>query len=127
MEIPKHILRHRFANRPIKAEILLIEDLDSLRDAYEAYLGSEYRYTSAVSAAQAISLLETGEYDKVVCDYYLTRGSLGTEVLGWITENQPHVLDKFAFVCVRCPEVEGLGVPVIDKGDGPALKAWVSG
>jgi ActR/RegA family two-component response regulator len=96
-------------------EILIIEDNFGLRESYKRALQRHgFVCATATTARQAIDLLNSVEFDHVICDFQLDQGT-GGDVHDWLKENRPDQLEKFTFVCGFTSDVAAYGLPVIAK------------
>ena len=97
-------------------EILIIEDVKGIRDTYKRNLrhDGEFIFAEAATAATAIMLLSSANFDHVICDYNLDQGT-GRDVFYWIKENRPEQLKKFTFVCGMTSDVADLDATVLWK------------
>ena len=70
------------------ADILIVDDDDTLRENLRDLFEAEHRCRVAATAEQAISWLETETYDVIVTDISMP-GLSGIDLLGFIRQHQP--------------------------------------
>jgi DNA-binding NtrC family response regulator len=79
--------------------ILLIEDEPSIMALVSATLErSGYEVACIESGAEALRLLEKGEYLGVVSDMRTPGGVDGAQVHTWISEHRPDLIDKVVII-----------------------------
>jgi len=102
--------------------LLVIEDersvLDFIRLALERH---GYSCRTANSAAQGISMLQSGSFTGVISDMRTPGGANGADVHAWIVAHRPELKDRMLFVTGDTVNEETLkaltntGVPYIEK------------
>ncbi|HLJ26008.1 MAG TPA: response regulator [Candidatus Angelobacter sp.] len=102
--------------------LLLIEDersvMDFIRTALERH---GYSCRTASSAAQGITMLESGSFNGVISDMRTPGGASGADVYAWITRNRPELKERMLFITGDTVNEETLralnhtGVPYIEK------------
>ncbi len=107
---------------PETLPLLLIEDersvMDFIRTALERH---GYSCRTASSAAQGITMLESGSFNGVISDMRTPGGASGADVHAWITRNRPELKDRMLFITGDTVNEETLralnhtGVPYIEK------------
>ena len=79
--------------------ILLIEDEPAVMAYVSATLErSGYRVVCAHSGAEAIELLEAGDFTGVVSDMVTPGGVNGADVHAWIAVHRPHLANRLVFI-----------------------------
>lgn len=79
--------------------ILLIEDEPAVMAYVSATLErSGYRVVCAHSGAEAIELLEAGDFTGVVSDMVTPGGVNGADVHAWIVVHRPHLANRLVFI-----------------------------
>lgn len=73
---------------PHRPRLLVVEDDDDLRPCIARALESNIDVACAKDEDEALSILETGEFDAVLTDYELKLG-LGTELLERVSVRRP--------------------------------------
>jgi CheY-like chemotaxis protein len=81
--------------------VLLLEDEKHLQKAtarliQHTFGPGEVTIDVTDTAPGAIELLQQNSYDFTLSDYSVTRGT-GGDVLLWIQDNQPHMVERFVF------------------------------
>jgi len=107
---------------PQPLPLLVIEDersvVDFIRMALERH---GYSCRTANSAAQGITMLESGSYNGVISDMRTPGGASGADVHAWITRNRPELKERMLFITGDTVNEETLktlnhtGVPYIEK------------
>lgn len=107
---------------PETLPLLLIEDersvMDFIRTALERH---GYSCRTANSAAQGITMLESGSFNGVISDMRTPGGASGADVHAWITRNRPELKERMLFITGDTVNEETLralnhtGVPYIEK------------
>lgn len=102
--------------------LLVIEDersvLDFIRLALERH---GYSCRTANSAAQGISMLQSGSFTGVISDMRTPGGANGADVHAWIVAHRPELKERMLFVTGDTVNEETLkaltntGVPYIEK------------
>jgi len=79
--------------------VLIVEDeellLGFLKTALER---GGFKIVGAGSAAEALELLEHGEFAVVVSDLCMPGGMGGAEIFDWVRENRPELASSFLFI-----------------------------
>lgn len=76
----------------IAKTILLVDDDEKLLRSFERHFGdSEFEVLTAISAAEALVLLNHAHVDAIVSDNQMT-GTNGTRLLATVSKKYPHVL-----------------------------------
>jgi DNA-binding NtrC family response regulator len=107
---------------PQPLPLLVIEDERSVMDFIRMALERHgYSCRSATSAAQGITMLESGSYNGVISDMRTPGGASGADVHAWITRNRPELKERMLFITGDTVNEETLktlshtGVPYIEK------------
>jgi DNA-binding NtrC family response regulator len=107
---------------PQPLPLLVIEDERSVMDFIRMALERHgYSCRSATSAAQGITMLESGSYNGVISDMRTPGGASGADVHAWITRNRPELKERLLFITGDTVNEETLktlshtGVPYIEK------------
>jgi len=96
-------------------KILMVEDDPIQLDYYCEVLSDDFNVLTATTIAEAIRLLDSGQFNAVGCDYRLNDGS-GLEVLSWISAHEPELLDKTVLISGDAtPQINGLNVQCLQK------------
>jgi len=92
--------------------------MDFIRTALERH---GYSCRTASSAAQGITMLESGSFNGVISDMRTPGGASGADVYAWITRNRPELKERMLFITGDTVNEETLralnhtGVPYIEK------------
>jgi DNA-binding NtrC family response regulator len=87
------------AIQPSNLPVLLIEDEPSIMALVSATLERNgYDVVCIESGAEALRLLETGQYLGVVSDMRTPGGVDGAQVHTWITANRPDLVNKIVII-----------------------------
>jgi CheY-like chemotaxis protein len=87
------------ATTPGKLPVLIIEDEPSVMSFVKAALErAGYGVTTAHSGAEALPILENGEFLGVVSDMRTPGGIDGADVHAWLSENRPNLVSKLIFI-----------------------------
>jgi DNA-binding NtrC family response regulator len=87
------------AIRPTTLPVLLIEDEPSIMALVSATLERNgYEVVCIESGAEALHLLEKGQYLGVVSDMRTPGGVDGAQVHTWISANRPDLVDKVVII-----------------------------
>jgi CheY-like chemotaxis protein len=79
--------------------LLLIEDEPAVMALVHAVLeGHGYKVVSTESGADALRLLETGNFHGVVSDMRTPGGVDGSQVYAWIATNRPELASRVVFI-----------------------------
>ena len=82
--------------------ILVVEDeeilLAFLKTALER---GGLKVAAAASAAEALKLLEHGEFSAIVSDLRMPGGPGGAEIFDWVNQNRPALSSRFLFITVN--------------------------
>ncbi len=104
------------------APVLLIEDEPAVMAYVCAALErSGYQVVTAPSGAEALRLLETGEYQGVVSDMRTPGGVDGAQVHAWIATHRPELAKKVVFITGDIANEETVatlqktGAPCVEK------------
>lgn len=82
-----------------KLPVLLIEDEPAVMTFVKAALErAGYRVVTAASGAEALPLLEHGDYKGIVSDMRTPGGVDGADVHAWLATNRPQLLSKLIFI-----------------------------
>lgn len=107
---------------PQHLPLLVIEDERSVMDFIRIALERHgYSCRTASSAAQGITMLETGNFNGVISDMRTPGGASGADVHAWISRNRPELKDRMLFITGDTVNEETLralnhtGVPYIEK------------
>ncbi len=102
--------------------LLVIEDERSVMDFIRIALERHgYSCRTASSAAQGITMLESGSYNGVISDMRTPGGASGADVHAWITRHRPELRERMLFITGDTVNEETLralnhtGVPYIEK------------
>lgn len=108
-------------SKPAPAPVLLIEDepavMAYVRAALERY---GYQVVTAVSGADALRLLATGDYQGVVSDMRTPGGVDGAQVHSWIANHRPELAAKVVFITGDIANEET--VATLQKTGAPCLE-----
>jgi DNA-binding NtrC family response regulator len=86
-------------SNPLPLPVLLIEDEPSIMALVSATLERNgYEVVCIESGAQALRLLEKGQYLGVVSDMRTPGGVDGAQVHSWISANRPDLVDKVVII-----------------------------
>ncbi len=84
---------------PAAAPVLLIEDEPAVLALVRAVLeGRGYSVLSTESGAEALRLLQTGEFHGVVSDMRTPGGVDGAQVHAWIAAHRPELASRLVFI-----------------------------
>lgn len=87
------------ATRTVPPPVLLIEDEPAVMAYVRAALErSGYPVVSSSSGADALRLLENGDFMGVVSDMRTPGGVDGAQVHAWISANRPELASKIVFI-----------------------------
>jgi DNA-binding NtrC family response regulator len=87
------------AIRPVMLPVLLIEDEPSIMALVSATLERNgYQVVCIESGAEALRLLERGQFLGVVSDMRTPGGVDGAQVHSWISANRPDLVDKVVII-----------------------------
>jgi len=87
------------AIQPARLPVLLIEDEPSIMALVSATLERNgYEVVCIESGAEALRLLEKGQYLGVVSDMRTPGGVDGAQVHSWISKNRPDLVDKVVII-----------------------------
>jgi DNA-binding NtrC family response regulator len=110
------------ATKPEPLPVLLIEDepavMDFVRSALER---SGYLVVSTDSGADALRLLETGNFLGVVSDMRTPGGVNGADVHAWISRHRPELVSRIVFITGDIANEETVatlrktGAPCVEK------------
>ena len=82
-----------------KLPVLVIEDEPSVMSFVRAALErAGYTVTTAASGAEALPLLEQGEFLGIVSDMRTPGGVDGADVHAWLAANRPQLVSKLIFI-----------------------------
>jgi len=102
--------------------LLIIEDERSVMDFIRLALERHgYSCRTASSAAQGITMLESGSFTGVISDMRTPGGASGADVHAWILTHRPELKDRMLFITGDTVNEETLralnhtGVPYIEK------------
>ena len=102
--------------------LLVIEDERSVTDFIRLALERHgYSCRTASSAAQGITMLESGSFHGVISDMRTPGGASGADVHAWITRHRPELKERMLFITGDTVNEETLralnhtGVPYIEK------------
>ena len=102
--------------------LLVIEDERSVMDFIRLALERHgYSCRMATSAAQGITMLQSGHFNGVISDMRTPGGASGADVHAWIVTHRPELSDRMLFVTGDTVNEETLktlmntGVPYIEK------------
>lgn len=102
--------------------LLLIEDERSVMDFIRVALERHgYSCRTASSAAQGITMLESGTFSGVISDMRTPGGATGADVHAWIVVHRPELKHRMLFITGDTVNEETLkalnhtGVPYIEK------------
>ncbi len=79
-----------------RANVLLIDDDELVLDAYERILGKHHELTSIQDGEAALRLLESDEFDVVICDIIMP-GVDGVDIGEFIATRRPELLARTIF------------------------------
>jgi DNA-binding NtrC family response regulator len=107
---------------PQRLPLLVIEDERSVMDFIRIALERHgYSCRTASSAAQGITMLESGNFNGVISDMRTPGGASGADVHAWISRNRPELRERMLFITGDTVNEETLkalnhtGVPYIEK------------
>lgn len=107
---------------PQRLPLLVIEDERSVMDFIRMALERHgYACRTASSAAQGITMLQSGNFTGVISDMRTPGGASGADVHAWISSNRPELKGKMLFITGDTVNEETLkalnhtGVPYIEK------------
>lgn len=107
---------------PQPLPLLVIEDERSVMDFIRIALERHgYSCRTASSAAQGITMLESGSFNGVISDMRTPGGASGADVHAWISRNRPELKERMLFITGDTVNEETLkalthtGVPYIEK------------
>lgn len=107
---------------PQPLPLLVIEDERSVMDFIRIALERHgYSCRTANSAAQGITMLESGSFNGVISDMRTPGGASGADVHAWIARNKPELKERMLFITGDTVNEETLkalthtGVPYIEK------------
>lgn len=107
---------------PKHLPLLLIEDERSVMDFIRMALERHgYSCRTANSAAQGITMLESGSFNGVISDMRTPGGASGADVHAWIMRYRPELKERMLFITGDTVNEETLttlnhtGVPYIEK------------
>lgn len=102
--------------------LLVIEDERSVMDFIRMALERHgYSCRTANSAAQGITMLQSGSFTGVISDMRTPGGASGADVHAWISRNRPELRERMLFITGDTVNEETLkalnhtGVPYIEK------------
>lgn len=85
--------------KPASAPVLLIEDEPAVMAYVRAALERHgYHVVTAVSGAEALRMLASGDYQGVVSDMRTPGGVDGAQVHSWIANHRPELAAKVVFI-----------------------------
>lgn len=85
--------------KPACAPVLLIEDEPAVMALVRAVLeGHGYSVVAIESGAEALQLLETGNFHGVISDMRTPGGVDGAQVYAWIAANRPELAARLVFI-----------------------------
>jgi two-component system NtrC family sensor kinase len=84
---------------PAAAPVLLIEDEPAVLALVRAVLeGRGYSVLSTESGAEALRLLQTGDFHGVISDMRTPGGVDGAQVFAWISTHRPELASRLVFI-----------------------------
>ncbi len=84
---------------PARAPVLLIEDEPAVMAQVRAVLeGHGYAVVPTESGAEALRLLQGGQFHGVVSDMRTPGGVDGAQVYAWIATNRPELASRLVFI-----------------------------
>jgi len=84
---------------PARAPVLLIEDEPAVMALVRAVLeGHGYAVVPTESGAEALRLLQGGQFHSVVSDMRTPGGVDGAQVYAWIATNRPELASRLVFI-----------------------------
>lgn len=93
----------------------MVEDDPVQLDYYSEVLSDDFEVLTATTIAEAIAMLDSGQFNAVGCDYRLNDGS-GLEILSWIAAHEPELLHKTVLISGEAaPQINGLNVQCLQK------------
>ncbi|MGA7295728.1 MAG: response regulator [Terriglobales bacterium] len=108
--------------KPACAPVLLIEDEPAVMALVRAVLeGHGYTVVPTESGAEALRLLEGGDFHGVVSDMRTPGGVDGAQVYAWIASNRPELASRLVFITGDVANEETAatlrrtGVPCVEK------------
>jgi DNA-binding NtrC family response regulator len=109
------------ASKPASAPVLLIEDEPAVMAYVCAALErSGYQVVTAASGAEALCLLEHGDFQGVVSDMRTPGGVDGAQVHAWIADHRPELATKVVFITGDIANEET--VATLQKTGAPCLE-----
>jgi CheY-like chemotaxis protein len=109
------------ASKPASAPVLLIEDEPAVMAYVCAALErSGYQVVTAASGAEALRLLEHGDFQGVVSDMRTPGGVDGAQVHAWIADHRPELATKVVFITGDIANEET--VATLQKTGAPCLE-----
>ena len=109
------------ASKPASAPVLLIEDEPAVMAYVCAALErSGYQVVTAASGADALRLLEHGNFQGVVSDMRTPGGVDGAQVHAWIADHRPELAAKVVFITGDIANEET--VATLQKTGAPCLE-----
>ena len=79
--------------------VLVIEDERFLLSYFQSALQrAGVKSVGATSGAEALELLERGNFAAVISDLQLPGGAGGAEIFDWVRRNRPHLAQRFLFI-----------------------------
>jgi DNA-binding NtrC family response regulator len=113
---------NQLATRPERLPVLLIEDEAPVMAFVRAALErSGYPVVCSESAAEALRLLETGDFLGVVSDMRTPGGVNGADVHAWIVRHRPELVTRIVFITGDIANEETVatlrktGAPCVEK------------
>jgi DNA-binding NtrC family response regulator len=110
------------ATKPVLPPVLLIEDEPAVMAYVRAALErSGYPVVSTESGAEALRILQSGEFMGVVSDMRTPGGVDGAQVHAWIAANRPELASKIVFITGDLANDETIatlrqtGAPCVEK------------
>jgi CheY-like chemotaxis protein len=109
------------ASKPVSAPVLLIEDEPAVMAYVCAALErSGYQVVTAASGAEALRLLEHGDFQGVVSDMRTPGGVDGAQVHAWIADHRPELATRVVFITGDIANEET--VATLQKTGAPCLE-----
>lgn len=107
--------------KPASAPVLLIEDEPAVMAYVCAALErSGYQVVTAACGADALRLLENGNYQGIVSDMRTPGGVDGAQVHAWITTHRPELARKVVFITGDIANEET--VAILQKTGAPCVE-----
>ncbi|NUN49397.1 MAG: response regulator [Candidatus Brocadiae bacterium] len=104
--------RHQTSTPPVpattKPRVLVVDDEDSIRILVRHALSADVTLVECDSGAAALSALESGEFDAVLCDLRL-RDMSGRDIHAWIRTHREGLLKRFVVLTGDTHGEETLG------------------